>query len=584
MRTVALFLIGLFWASTAIAQCPLVPTSCPSPVFNALQVTGGTTLTNPVSTPTLTLSGNNAVLSNTHPTAWVNMTGFVGGTVSGATVPNILNMIVNDKVISSTSQVFNVVNIEDIIAPNGNIAQGNRVVFNTLLQMIGTSQDGGGGDTTGSIVGNVLTVANGANFKAGRYISGIGIPVGTTLVSGGGTSWIISATLGTVPATGTEAMSTTNYLNTGNGQAVNFASQAASNEGGTSTFYSGIHTTVDTYCEILTGATYMGGAACEESDMLAQSGTQILRNTQILYVHLTGNNQLGWLGPDLGAVFAEQSDSNTAIGYKQIFSLGSNAAGFPSQANGAILYAYTGSVTNPSTLATGIDTANVNYTGCINRSPFTKTCNLQAGPITGATLLTTDGSGVATSFVYQVDLTNRGSLLTFQPTASIPLCTGAVVNGSINIVTGQVVDFGVNNRGSACKAEATMTVAAQNGGTAAAGQLLIEGNSLNFPPNTGVTVNCQVTANGTVSGTQYTIGWTNTFSASMGANSASTVVPPSQTWTQAQGATSGAPSFISIAAPTANTTLGAINTIITPTSGTWSVGGSCTMTSPAQII
>jgi len=79
----------------------------------------------------------------------------------------------------------------------------------------------------------------------------------------------------------------------------------------------------------------------------------------------------------------------------------------------------------------------------------------------------------------------------------------------------------------------------------------------------------------------YYINGTAGVGATLGATSSTTAIIGSPSWTQVF-ATSGAASAITISAPTADTTLGAVNLTITPSSGTWNVGGSCSITSTQQ--
>lgn len=366
------------------------------------------------------------------------------------------------------------------------------------------------------------------------------------------------------------------YTTTGINQVAQFTSWASGNEGGTSAVPKGFHTAVSIDCsERTSNATFMIGCVNLEFDMAAVAGSSFDQNAQVLFVHTDDAAAVGRLGPDLGLVWGEQFGV-TATGYKCIICLGTQARDtFPTQAQGAIIYAESNNGAARK-LAVSIDTANVTFTGCSTRSPYLTECQVQGLSITGATRLTTDGAA-ASSFVYQAIRTYAGTSYTAVPVITVTGCTGAVVNGQL--AGNSVGILGVNNPGSACAAEATISIAAQ-GGFAATGVLTIAGNTLNFPINSVVNVAC------TISGTDITHGGSSItaqhiqFVAAMGATASTTAIVGSPSWT-----TDGAsgPNTLVMATPAADTTLGAIDlTTGAPSAGTWDVGGSCTMTKTTQ--
>lgn len=360
------------------------------------------------------------------------------------------------------------------------------------------------------------------------------------------------------------------YTNNGFDQAVNFVSQSYTNEGGTSTAYEGVHITGDIYCILNSGATFLKNCTPLEYDLGALSGSSYIRNNQATFVHLVGNAVLGLLGPDIGITFSEQAGA-PVIGYKQLLSIGNNGGNFPTQTNGAIVYA---NPSGASLLSTGVDTAQVTYSGCFERSPYEVRCTLHATGITSATRLTTDGNA-ASSYVYQANRTNIGSGYTTLPAVTLSGSCNAVVNASLG--SGSVVqDIGVNTPGTTgCLPETTMTIATEAGATAT-GTLTIAGNSLNLPINSTNFVRCDVSLSDSGPGS---IGWTSSFIATMGATASTTALNPSTpTWT-AIGTDSA--EAISAAADTSN---GAINITITPTAVTANVGATCTVTSSVQVI
>lgn len=367
------------------------------------------------------------------------------------------------------------------------------------------------------------------------------------------------------------------YTNSGINQAANFAVWVQSNEGGSANTYRGAHTTFGTYCALFSGATFSQGCVGYESDLQAATGSSYIRNTHILLAHLSSNDVQGDMSPDYGILIADQSGA-LSRGYKSFIQLGNATTTFPSSPNGAFLFVRSG--TSP-TLSTVIDVSNATMTGCDYRAPFSVSCPIQANSITGATRLTSDGAA-ASSYVYQTKLTTAGTLYTTNPTITVTGCTGAVIFGQLG--SGNVIqDFGVNTAGSACAAEATMSVA-NAGGVTATGTLVIAGNTLNFPIRSTISVACKVTAtNLTHAGTD-SVGWSIVFGATMGATASTTAIVGVPVWVL-DYETVGASAKFSGAAPAtpaADTTYGAINLSITPTSSTWDIGGRCTMTKSAQ--
>lgn len=366
------------------------------------------------------------------------------------------------------------------------------------------------------------------------------------------------------------------YTNTGINQVLNAAMWVQTNESGTSSLYQGAHTTYGAYCRLLSGATFIKSCAAFENDLSAASGSSYLRNTQGLFVHLAENAVLGSLGPDLGLVFADQSGT-TVTGYKCLLCLGAGQQGFPAQSTGSIVYA-DATLGGVSALSSGIDVSEAVFSGCDYRAPFSVSCPITASAITGATRLTSDGSS-ASSFVYDALITARGTSFTTQPTATVTGCSGAVIGTQLG--AGSVLgNIGVNTPGTSCAAESTLSISG-GGGSGATGKLVIAGNTLNFPINSTVNVSCSVAASSLNHSGSDSIGWHIVFGATMGTTASTTAIVGSPTWTQ-DYATASAASHISISSPSADTSLGAINLTITPSSGTWDVGGRCSLTKSAQ--
>jgi hypothetical protein len=115
----------------------------------------------------------------------------------------------------------------------------------------------------------------------------------------------------------------------------------------------------------------------------------------------------------------------------------------------------------------------------------------------------------------------------------------------------------------------TMTVSAVSSGIIRVGDTIT---------GTSVTSNSVVTAYGTGSGGAGT--YTLSQSSTVGAGETMTDYPG---W-QIASANTGAAAANSMNPPAADTTLGAVNLTDTPSSGTWSLGGSCTIASSQQMI
>jgi hypothetical protein len=491
---------------------------------------------------------------------------YYGGAVIGSTA--FASWTFADSVTSTGNS--DALDIEEPIAANGSVASGPRVTLNVLQQQIGTA--GIDATFTGSISGTTLTVSSGAGIAAGQMLFGSGVTPLTTIASGGGTTWVVNNS----QAVGSETMTTTGaYTYAGESSAVRFSGWMQSNLGGASTAHQGALTTANITCANYASATYTLGCVDVEYDIQAYPGSSsFMQNVMALYVMQSNDQQEGLLGPTIGQEFANQAGST--IGLQTLLQIGSISAAFPMSAYGRIIAAepsYNRSL-YATTTGGGIDLALMTYHGFAARQPFTETVPLQASGITGATRLTSDGL-TANGYIQDAPLTSSGRGYTSEPTWVVAGCTGSIVNSGV-LAGGGVSAVGVYTPGSACKAEATAAVS--SGGATV--QLLIAGNTLNLPINSTNTVQCALSAQDASS---HNIGWTISFGVSMGATSSTTAIVGSPTWTQVF-ATAGASSDISISPPAADTTLGAVNLTIMPSTAGWNVGGSCTITSTQQII
>jgi hypothetical protein len=209
----------------------------------------------------------------------------------------------------------------------------------------------------------------------------------------------------------------------------------------------------------------------------------------------------------------------------------------------------------------------------VTRTPFQKTIPIYATGVAAATRLTSDGSA-ANSYIQNAYIGIKGSSYTSNPTVTITGCPGAVVNAQLS---GAIVGrAGVYNPGSGCSSDATASLSGGGGSGTATIALEMGGNTLNFPHATVVDVKCTVVAR---NGSQ-AIGWSTSFGAEQNGTASTTATVGTPAWTTDFENTVN----IGISAPTADTTLGAINITITPTSGTWTVGGTCVMTGTSQVL
>ena len=371
---------------------------------------------------------------------------------------------------------------------------------------------------------------------------------------------------------------------TGGGNYVAFGPTvfAQANLGGTSTVHAGSNFASNSSCQIYATATYTTGCVGWESDIGAYSGTnyQILKHFSLVE---TNNDQAeGQLGPDIGIEMVNQAGSTVGLSRGIVF--GDNPGAFPMNAWGTMIGVEPSfnRSTYPTLTGAGIDVGLMTFKSFDYRGPFRVQAPLQATAITGVTRLTSDGAA-ANGFLLDAQMTNGGSSYTSEPSVAVTGCTGAVVHSALGLggVVGQV---GVYTAGSACIAETTLAISG-GGGSSATAKAIVAGNTLNFPINSAVDVACKVTATTlTHSGTD-AVGWSITFGATMGATSSTTAIVGSPTWTLDYQTSGAAAKFSgsSPAVPTADTTLGAINLSVTPTTGTWDVGGSCAMTKTVQL-
>jgi hypothetical protein len=506
--------------------------------------------------------------ANTCPagnTLWC-VQGVFGGTITGST--NMASMLFQDTVNSTgNSDAFSIIHN---IAPNGNIASGPRVTLD-----VAQTQVSGGAQFTGTISGGTSLAVSGVTgtIAVGQPLVYPSSPAGLTILSGSGSSWVLSASATSV---GPIAMLTTNYTSAGVSDVMRLTGFMQSTLGGSPVFHQGALTTLNVSCQSYATATNIFGCADVEFDLGAYTGSSSFQQNTFAMFVLTGNDaQEGQMGPSLGLLFAAQANTS-AIGLNTLLQIGSTASQFPMSAFGRIIAiepSYNRS-SSPTVTGSFLDAALMTYHGFVSRQPFTETVSLRASGITSATRLTSDGLA-ANGYIADAVMVAQSSGYLVEPSWTVTGCTGAVLHSTLG-GGGAIGQVGVYTPGTACIAGATAAVST---GTATVA-LLIAGNTLNLPINSTNDIECHVAAQDASS---HNIGWSIEFGVTMGATSSTTAIVGSPTWTQAF-ASSGAGSDISISAPAADTTLGAANLTITPSAGTWNVGGFCTITSTQQII
>lgn len=577
-RRVALAILFWFLALPAFAACPAVQSDCSSPTYNNLTIKGNHTVAGTFGvTGAATFGAAGTALSVTNNAAFGTATvGLAGNKLTMTPGANSTTAFAFTQSGTAGYSFDRPIVLKPQIGAPVLTLNGSAPVLDSSTNTCGLiCSNGFFGGTITSGASSVGMVS--MTFSDKMLFSGTSVPQIFSIIHDIAPS-ANTATGNRVTFNVTQGIfgssQSGSYTNTRINQAAQFTITAGSNEGGSSTVYQGLHTTLGVTCQMTAGATFNKSCAGSEWDLQAPTGSSYEINTQALYVHVPGNDVQGRLGPDFGLVISDAAGS-LSKGYNAIVSLGGLSGGFPDQPNGAFVYA-SGQLAS-SHLATFTDTTNITFDGCEKRSPFSQTCGLQATGIAGATRLTTDGAAAA-SFIYRAVITNPGTSYTTNPVITIAGCTGGDVEGGLG--QGNVISyFGISDRASACAAEATMTVS-NEGGVTATGKLVIAGNTLNFPINSTVNIVCRVTATTLTHGGTDGVGWDINFGATMGATASTAAIVGSPAWTL-DYQTSGAAAKFSGSAPavpTADTTFGAVNLSITPTTGTWDVGGSCAMT------
>ena len=346
-----------------------------------------------------------------------------------------------------------------------------------------------------------------------------------------------------------------------------------SNLGGTSSLYTGALNGLNAVAKLQNGATYVLGSSGFEIDTSAETGSSYTAITQQLNVVLGTHQVRGYLNENISQLIAAQAGAVADLMYGIRFIDQSAANPFDPKAK--LTYVGRDNAAAVATVASNLDHGNTTVGAFHSRAPYSQTVPLQANGITGATRLTSDGLA-ASSFIYEAIKTAPGGGYTSNPTVTVTGGAGAIVNA----IQGQgnvVAKVGVFNPGTGVPAEATAAVS--GAGTGATVALVMAGNTLNFSINSAIHCEARIVMRST---TGEAICWSCEFGARMGATASTAVIIGAPAWTQVW-ATAGAPAAISISAPAADTTLGAINITVTPSSLTWSGGGQVRMTKSSRV-
>ena len=346
-----------------------------------------------------------------------------------------------------------------------------------------------------------------------------------------------------------------------------------SNTGGTGTLYTGALNGLNTTMRVQNGATFVSGGSGFEIDTSAETGSSYVSITQQLNVAFASHKVKGYLNENMSIIMVAQTGALNDMMYGLRFN--NQSAGNPFDPYAKLIYAGKSQGNSVPTVACNLDFGNTTVGAFHARSPYSATMPLQANNITGATRLTSDGLAPS-SFIYEAAVTNTGTGYTSNPVVTVSGGTGAVINAIPG--TGNVIAKpGIYNPGTSVPAEATASVTGP--GTGGAIALTMAGNTMNFGINSAVDCEARVVMRST---TGEAICWSCSFGARMGATASTTAIIGSPAWTQVW-ATAGAPAAIGISPPTADTTLGAINITVTPTSLTWSGGGRVSMTKSSRV-
>lgn len=505
---------------------------------------------------------------------------------------------------STPGFVSNNMVIEDITTPTA-------IPANTLVQsstggtVVMTNNAAGAGVGSGDLIvfyavgSNVLNLASvPAGWSVGNWIAdqtGGQLVAGSTIVAKGSTTVTLShpavAAVGSsdslfafstyaggnrvadsVNLTQTIAGMTSSGISSARGGAIDMQG----NLGGNALNHVGSGNGVTFGCTIFATALWTNGCSGAEIDLIrltATAGPQVA-----LVLVENGSSIPSGIGGDTAIFIGAASGATSRFHYGVSF--GAPGRQWAQDPYGSLFYS--GSSPSGSPSLTGMDTSAGLFHGCEHMSPYHAECALVATGITSATRLTSDGAchnataSCASGFLYMLNVTAIGAGYQAEPALTVTGCSGATAAVGPLGAAGSIAFAMPTNPGSGCKPETTVAVGLAGATSVATIAPVVEGNSLNLPKNSTNHIRCTVSVNDTGPGA---ISGTIDFDATQGATASTAAIVGSPSWTFF-----GTDAAITLAAPTADTTLGAINITLTPSAVTANVGGSCTITSTAQVI
>ena len=474
------------------------------------------------------------------------------------------------------------------LAASGTIAQGPGVFDVTAnnvdspaefnYSFVYAQNAGGAGNpvTGGQSTVNGMVISDSVCMISGASLTGYTVTM--TMAPNGNTASGSRAALSVLMnQIGTKQGGTITSPGISSGAVIN--SWGQSNCGGTATLYQGALNGLNSVARLTGTATYMRGASSFEADSSAVAGSSYISINQCILAYLNEHAVHGYTNSNTGLVFTAQVGALNDLIYGIKFN--DPDAATPLDPWSRLLYASPAQDTYTTTVAAAIDFGNLVTKTFAARFPYWQEVPLQANAISGVTRLTSDGAA-ANSFAYEVVMDNLGASYETNPTYTVSGSGGAVIQGptaSNTVGVGTILAHaGVYTPGTTVLPEATCTISG-GGGMGGACHLVMAGNTLNFPINSAIDVVVKLVFTSTAGDA---ICWSIEFGAYMGATASTTAIAGSPSWTQVWE-TSGASSSIGISAPTADTTLGAINLTVTPTSGTWSGGGKATIVKSTRV-
>jgi hypothetical protein len=404
----------------------------------------------------------------------------------------------------------------------------------------------------------------------------------------------------------------------------------AANVGGTATAPVGYIYGANPWAQLQGTGTHYSGISGQETDasMEAGSSADAFDITQLV---LTKDHAAHGTYTDAGLVLTAQD--TTAVGVRNLIVAGTFASQFPLDPNGYIFQAQGDPSSLPLAGAGGVDLNLFSATGnglegggFYWRSPGVQILSNAAQVGYGSITSGTSGVTIAANYqnmsgtsrtitvanggsgwvAGQIACDNLGDCVQVQQSAGVVTLVGQVLSSAwaisppanpvaftamsnnnqasglmLNLVWNPETTVSINPSGGLVQFSGSVWQALLASGTitaptrlTATGAAPSSGNTLNLAPNSAIDAKCRVVAR---AATGETIGWDIDFGATQGASASTTAIAGTPSWTQVF-ATGSAASEISIATPAPDTTLGAVNMTINPSSGTWAVNGSCQMT------